>query len=354
MDDSGVTKGTFSAGNYDYTIALYYTGDDKKAKQMVAGEYNDLFVIKALFSSTTVNGAFILFFNYIQYKLVHTEQVVVAGSVLRKIDPMDDWMVFEKSIVDNLKNVGYDENVYRFTLRNKLRTAFTLSFSRELAVLFERNDDIVLNNMLRKILQDSLGLQRVQLSAEFQTISSLDMEQYSISSKKLDISALSSSGKKASPLGGSVSAGTALQQGKSGIKLILKCSLILSPIKGVHITQLSVGDRISISIVDRSTEAVKVAEAFNAYADGEFSPITARIKAIDYRSDVGYTIHAVIAKGILAEIIEEEENIKIAMDPSYLSAHLGRDDEKRNALPFIVMIVVAIIILIIVIITLIV
>jgi hypothetical protein len=141
------------------------------------------------------------------------------------------------------------------------------------------------------------------------------------------------------------------QAGLDGVKLIINCSLILSPIKGKEISRLAAGDRIRINIVDSNPKAVTVAEAFGAYREGKFSPISGRVKSIEMVPDSGYIIYVVIAKGVLGKIVEEEDNIKVAMDPSYYVESAGEEEAKSN-LPVIMVVLTAIAIAIIVILAL--
>ncbi len=139
--------------------------------------------------------------------------------------------------------------------------------------------------------------------------------------------------------------------GEDGVKLILNCSLILSPIKGKDISTLVPGDRVMLSIVDSDSKAISVAKAFNAYQNNKMTPITGRIKMIKNTPD-GYLIYTVIAKGILGKTIEEEANIKVAMDPNFVWTNQD-EAETKSYLPMIVVLLVVIAVLVAVVLTLI-
>ena len=139
--------------------------------------------------------------------------------------------------------------------------------------------------------------------------------------------------------------------GIDGVKLIINCSLILSPIKGKDISKLTPGDRIRVNIIDNNPKAITVAEAFHAYKEGKFSPINGRVKSVEFTPGAGYIIYAVIAKGVLAKVVEEEENIKVAMDPSYYAESPVEEEAKSN-LPIIMVVLTAIAIAVLVILAL--
>lgn len=102
------------------------------------------------------------------------------------------------------------------------------------------------------------------------------------------------------------------------VRLILRGSLILSPISGRDIGLLVVGDRLKVKITDTHQKAMSVLRAFNAIENEEVRPIIGRIVSIRHRADGGYTIFAIVAKGIYVKVEELEENIKVAIDTSYM------------------------------------
>ena len=71
-------------------IALFYTHNDtEKAKNMISGSFNDLFVAKTKFSVASTYGAF-LFFNK-EYTVIVNAFVVISHSYLiddKNQDPM--------------------------------------------------------------------------------------------------------------------------------------------------------------------------------------------------------------------------------------------------------------------------
>jgi hypothetical protein len=96
------------------------------------------------------------------------------------------------------------------------------------------------------------------------------------------------------------------------VRLLVKGSLVLSPIKGKNISELAVGHRVMISIIDNDDKAVELLQVFNAYnEDGTTKPIVGRIVSINHTTN--YEIYAVVARGIYARIVEDENFIKVAI-----------------------------------------
>ena len=325
-------------------IALYYTGGDmEKARQMVSGAMKDLYAVKSVFASTTMSGAFLIFFNRNTNKLLHFLSVVIPSYSTKKLDTSVDWRVFEKDIQDLIARGEHDEQLAKM-LRAKFYDSFSLSFTAELSRFLEGNNIIAAERAFQKLIQFTLSLQRIDVKIDHQSISSLDMELYSSSSIKIDLTKVDS-GKtaEAGPPGREE-----IAPGLGDVKLLLNAALILSPIKGKDIAKLEAGDRIKVVLTDRDKRAVDVAQALGAYEDGVFKPLTARLKTVE-KAEAGFVFHGIIAKGVYVKIVEEETNIKIALDMAYELARPGAEAEKRSSLPLLLAIGAGFIILVVVI-----
>lgn len=316
---------SFSEQAKKHQIALYYTmGDEDKAKKMVNGGYTDLHVIKCKFSSSSVYGAFLIFLNTIYLKAMHTYIIVTRSFDLVDVKTSRDWRSFERQLADISKKGEHDE-VFSGQIRENLNKGLTIQEISNVSKLLEQDNAIAINHYLQKFVSAVTGFQNMQLTCDYEQISSLSMEIYSITSMKLTPAELAKGqGKEAPPAEITVEKPDDALEGKE-VRLVLNGALILSPIKGKDIGTLSTGDRIMISIIDRNPRAIEVAKAFNAYdQERGIRPIAGRIVSIKYRDN--YTIFAIVAKGIYIKIVEEESNIKIAMDPAYYT-NGEKDDE---------------------------
>ena len=204
---------------------------------------------------------------------------------------------------------------------------FTFQEISNISKLIDQDNQIAANHYLQKFISALTGLQNMELSADYEKISSLSMEIYSLTSTKLSPAELTKGqGKEAPAADVKIEKTEDVLEGKE-IKLILSGALILSPIKGKDISTLVVGDRIMISIVDPNPRGIDVARAFNAYdPEKGIRPIPGRIVSLKY--DGAYNIVAIVAKGIYIKIIEEESNIKIGMDPAHYSPEGGKKDDE--------------------------
>ncbi|MBN1497756.1 MAG: hypothetical protein JXA07_13355 [Spirochaetes bacterium] len=323
-------------------VATFYTnGDEERARQMIAGSLNDIYVIKGRFSSTSHFGAFIVFFNHYYLKLNSIYAIISDDFALKDMKTSRDWITFENDLASFAGNSQHDDVLDR-QLRNALNTSFSLSFSGELKKLVEEQSDIEINRLFQQVVMDRMGLQSVNSVVDIEVISSLDMELHSLTSRKIpEIQEFQNKQKELEP---DVQVDTEdddreVLKGRE-VRLVLRGSLILAPISGRDIGLLVSGDRLKLKVVDTHEKAIQVLKAFNAITSDGVQPILGRIVSIRHRNDGGYTIYAIVAKGIYVKVEELEENIKIAIDTSGLDAEAGPDRISNAAVGAIVGLVV--------------
>jgi len=337
----------------DYTkkleIANFYTnGDEERAKQMIAGTLKDVYVIKGRFSSTSSFGAFIGFFNHVYLTLNSLYPVVSDSFALKDIKTYSDWLTFEKSITDFLMNNSHDDVLGR-QFKGVMTSSFTIQFSGELKKLMSDRNDIEINRLFQQVVQSRLGLQSVNMVVDIEQISSLDMELNSITSQKIMEYKAHQDEKKEGDLDIEVDKeddDKEVLKGKE-VRLILRGSIILSPITGRDIGLLVVGDRLKVKILDNHPKAINVLKAFNAYDSDGPHPILGRIVYIRRRMDGGYTIYTIVAKGIYVKIEELEDNIKVAIDTSFLESEAEKSRISNTNMIIIITLSVVLLLLIV-------
>jgi hypothetical protein len=318
-----------------FQIALYYTyGDEEKAKQMVNGSYLDLYVIKGKFSSSSVYGAFILFINIPYLKLMHSYSIYSKSFEVSDIKTNQDWRNFEKDLINYSKKSGFDEGMTS-KIKDAISKALTIQEITKFSKLIENDDGIAINHNFQKFISDVTGFQNVELSVDYDKISSIAMEVNSATSIKIRSAELTKDKKAEEEV--KVEKIDDPLDGKE-IKLMVNGAMILSPIKGKDISTLALGDRIMISVIDRNPKAIDLLKAFNAYdEEGNTKPIPGRIVSIKH--DSVYKIFAIVAKGIYVKIVEEEDFIKVSMDPAFYNSKEAEEEvnTKKNKMTMIVL-----------------
>jgi len=319
-------------------IALYYTyGDEEKAKQMINGSYLDLYVVKGKFSSSSVYGAFILFMNIPYLKLMNSYSIYSKSFEVSDIKTNQDWRNFEKDLINYSKKSGFDEGMTA-KIKDSVNKALTIQEITKFSKLIENDDGIAINHNFQKFISDVTGFQNIELSVDYEKISSIAMELNSVTSTKIRSGDLVKEKNNEEEV--SIEKIDDPLEGKE-IKLMVNGALILSPIKGKDISTLTVGDRIMISVIDKSPRAIDLLKAFNAYGEeGVTKPIPGRIVSIKH--DTVYKLFAIVAKGIFVKIVEEEDFIKVAMDPSFYNSKETEEEvnTKKNKVTMIILSIV--------------
>ncbi|MCP4133472.1 MAG: hypothetical protein GY754_21060 [bacterium] len=339
-------------------FALFYThGDMDKAKEMVAGSYKDVFAIKANISTSSIYGAFLLFFNHNFCASPHVLAIISTSFKVGDLKTTVPWRQYEMEIADLVKEGDHDA-VLGKQLQEGLTSYFSIQFdeehaANELQSLLQRGDDIGVGHLFQRFIESKIGFQNVSVSVDSDEISSIDMEFLSKTSEKVNPRDLPSQKakdeekkkmKKIEKMEGEGEEEEDPLDSKT-VKLILMGSLILSPIRGKDISKIIAGDKVKIKIVDENPKAISVAKAFDAYDDGEIGPIGGRVISIKMRGDGGYSIVVIIAKGIFVKIEEDEGNIKVLMDTAS-SVKPEKETASTVSVPFLILLVVIFVILI--------
>ena len=265
-----------------------------------------------------------IFFNHYYLTINSIYAIISDDFALKDIKTNKDWITFEQGIAEFISKIQHDDVLAR-QLKNALNVSFTLKFAGELNKLVEDKSDIEINRLFQQIVLDRMGLQSVNSIVDIESISSLDMDLYSLSSRKIaDLQEFQEKQKEFDP---DVQVDTEdddreVLNGRE-VRLILRGALILSPISGRDIGLLVTGDRLRLKIVDTHEKALQVLKAFNAITPDGPQPVLGRIVSIRHRNDGGYTIYAIVAKGIYVKVEELEESIKIAIDTSDMDADAG-------------------------------
>jgi len=334
--DLDSAAGNLSEQTKKLQIALHYTlGDEEKAKKMVNGSYMDLFVVKGKFSSSSVYGAFIVFVNVALLRVVNSYSMISRSFEVSDVKTNQDWRTFEKQLVEISKQSGYDEAMTS-KMKDGMGKALTIPEITKFTKLIEQDDGIAANHSFQKFITDVTGFQNVKLSVDYEKTNSIVMELNSVTGTKIS-NAVEAAKEKITEAEVKVEKLDDPLEGKD-VKLILNGALVLSPIKGKDISELVVGDRIMISIIDKSPKANDVLKAFNAFReDGSPKPIAGRVFSIKHTTD--YKIFAIVAKGIYIKIVEEEDFIKVAMDPAYFNTQNPTEeaDNKKNKMMILIL-----------------
>jgi len=281
--------------------ALQYTnGNLEKAQQMVAGIFQDVAVIKGKFKASKV-GAFYVFLNIESNYIININAIVTTYTdIYNKIRIFDRWKQFYAMFGDIAAELGASGGE-------------SSKFANHLADAIEGYDiyePVKTGNMqlVSELFEEIIGKyfsMNADCQIEIDKTTSLELENEDIPMELIDRQAdeeiLTPDEMK-------------MRQIESQVEYIIPGSVIVSPVKGKYINDIKQGEKISVMLIGKDPVSDRIARMFNAItSDGEYLPVSARIKEKFPLSSGGYAIYALVAKNVMVKIIEEE-NVKIDIE----------------------------------------
>ena len=295
-------------------IALKYTrGNMDKAKQMVNGQLNDVVITKGKFSvGGHTYGVFLIFLNLENNYIMNLNSLLSPSkSLIDKISVNDSWKFFYTKFKDVVNSEADSSqkagSSYEFT-RHLIES---LSGYNVFDYISDNNIESV-TDILRELIEKYYNRDEAQCQVDFENTSSLNLELAGI-----PVEEPTETTEKAPDGPGLSDEDKLIAKIEKEADHVIDGRVIVSPVKGKYINDIQQGDKIKILLKNEDDQiSMKVAEAQKAITpDGEMMPVKARVKAKIPLMEGGYMIYGVVAKNILARVIEEE-NVKIEMDSS--------------------------------------
>ncbi len=290
-------------------MALKYTqGNLDKARLMAAGQLDDVVIIKGKYSAGNPDfyGALVVFLNIESHYIMNINTLTLPES--GKIDRMrifDGWKTFYGELMRLIGEEGMrDKAVYEFS--NHLADSMV---GYDIYDDLENADIEGVTQVLSEIIGKFHGNNKVKCQIEMEKTSSLSMELEGIPTEAFSGNEM--------PSGDDLletPEDKKMREIEEEAKYVIQGKLIVSPVRGKYINDIKPGENIKVQLVSQDEISKKVAKVLNAYTEeGEFLPIKGRVKEKISLGKSGYIIYSLVAKNVLAKIIEEE-NVKIEMD----------------------------------------
>ncbi len=293
-------------------ISLKYTrGDIEKAKEMAAGHLQDIGVIKAKFydSESGESGLFFAFINTVDEYIANiTALLSFNSSIFERVRIFDHW-----------KSLLSDANGYRSGTDIIDSGAFQdMLLDRLISVdVFPDVQEENLAELIRKINQiliEHYNNEDVKCQVELNVTSSLTLEMEGLA---VDVPDFGDGQQEVDekPVE-AVYEDERLKGIEQEAKYIVPGSIIVSPVSGKYVNDIELGEIIKVLLPGKDAITRKLIEVLNATNDeGTVIPVKGRLKAKIPQEKSGYILYALVAKGVLAKIIEDE-NVKIQVDDS--------------------------------------
>lgn len=286
-----------------FNIAMKHTGGDmEKSRMMVAGQYDDVVAIKGKFSLSTAGkyGLFLIFLNIVTRRLVNVNSLVVSESVFTdRARVFDAWRLFNSDFRSAVRSSG-EASSGSFEFATHLADSLD---GYDIYTFVDSWDLDAASDIIAEIIEKFYQGERPQCQIEMEKTSSLAMELEGLQIEGQDEGAHAVTG-----------GDDRLAAIERQAQYVVPGKVIVSPVRGKYINDVKPGDSVRVLLTVKDAISVKVAKLLNAYTEeGEFLPIKGRIKEKISQGKFGYIIYALVAKNVMAKIIEEE-NVKIEME----------------------------------------
>lgn len=304
-------------------LALEMTGGDlEKAKKLVSGEIKDIAVLKGRFLEDDVSlfGAFIVFLNMETGALERVHSIITFDKELAKLTPYQKWPEFEAQIIDfqwkgkHLTSQTQDfktnlENNYAFESQNTILEALKV------------NNEKKITEVIKKVLFTTLNLETVKLEMGIEYINQFMM--------KYEGKEVIEEGKKEKAEEGTEQKKDEyLKEGEA----LLDGVLVISPSKGINITQIQPGMAILVRLSDKTPQDKYFISMMNARDGKKIIPLTATVRHVNYDETYGYLVIGEIGPGVVVKCIEEAQiNIK--------TPEIAQKEEKSKSLLRIIIVI---------------
>jgi hypothetical protein len=315
-------------------IALKFTdGDMDKAKLMASGSMSDVIVVKGKFivGDQNISGFFLAYFNIIgEYIACIKSAVVSNNSIFSRIRVFDDWKSHYKNMLAYEKGEDIVDS-------GKFDSDLLGSFIRvDVFPDVQKQNLDYLSATIPDMIKESFSSSNVKCQLDLEQTSSLELvlagidimlpaveeEQPAESAEPAPSPEVKSSAE--SPFA------KKLAEIESKAQFIVEGCCVLSPVKGKLIAEINPGERIYVVLPAKDSVTQRILDAYKARnSEGNPLPVIGRImEKIPNETTKGFILYVLVAKGIYAKIVEEE-NMKIQTELT--AASQKSDNEAAEA-----------------------
>ncbi len=311
-------------------IALKYTGNDmEKAKFMAAGKLQDVISIKGKFVIPEQNqsGAFLAFVNVAQEYISAVKSVLTTNTgTYSRLRIFDDW----KSLYNNL--ITYEKAGDAADAGKLTGSILDALIKNDVFPDVQKMNLEYLSIALQDMIKEIFKSDKAKCQVDLEKTSSMDLELIGIDVMVPEVVATQEPG--AEPAAGEEKKipdtpfKKKLGEIESKVSFIVEGCCVLSPVRGKPIREIVQGERILVSLSAGDPVSEKIIDAYKARDhEGKPVPIVGRVTEIMPNEEAkGVILYVLVAKGILAKIIEEEP-VRIQTEMTQIAATNGNGEE---------------------------
>lgn len=259
---------------------------------------------------TNTYGLFMVFFNEVQRTVEKLIAVASHYSSLYEIDPHLPWYTLEEYLV-NLKWKGDIAVNISIDLQNYMESSLDRDRGNELFSLVMNNQLTKIESLLQAILIKPLSDRYLRIETDSEIVSKKEMEAI-----KQQRERIRPKKKKPQP--------APVQFSVRGADIV-DVDLVLAPVSGIPIQELSIGEKIMVKINGASTLGEYYIDSFGARIEGNIIPVAAQVVDIKRGGEKEYYILCKLGENVYGKAIESEP-IKLKKYDELLAPHNTTDE----------------------------
>lgn len=291
--------------------------------------HDQALILKGRFKALETNS-YGLFLIFISEELRMVENVMAIAShysSLYDVDPALPWFAMEENII-NLKWKGDISVSISLDLQNYLESSLDRDRGYELYTYIKNNDMTKIESLLQAILMKPLGDRNIFMEIVSEVVSKKEIQKIRNERTRAKIK------ERIKPL----------QQTPVKEDNTVAVDLVLAPVSGIPIYELTKGDKIMVKINDKSVRGRYYIDFLGTRVEGNIIPIPAEIMDIRRDENNEYTILCKIKENIFGKAVETEQ-VKIKKYDELLAGNLSLKGisledgiQKRSEFPFLAII----------------
>jgi len=284
---------------------------------------SDVIVVKGKFvvGDQDKSGFFLAYFNIVGEYIAAIKTVVVSNSsIFTRIRIFDEWRSHHKNMLAYEKGEDILDSV---KLSNDLLGSF---IKADVFPDVQKQNLDYLSASLPDMIKESFGSSNVKCQVDLEQTNSLELVLMGIEimlpaadeephEESQESSAQEGKSVPDSPFG------KKLAEIESKAQFVVEGCCVLSPVKGKLIAEVTPGERIYVVLPAKDSVTSRILDAYKARnSEGAPLPVVGRImEKIPNELTKGYILYVLVAKGIYAKIVEEE-NMKIQTELTAVSS----------------------------------
>ncbi|MDR3237680.1 MAG: hypothetical protein LBT84_04175 [Spirochaetia bacterium] len=291
---------------FELDVAIKATGGDvQKAMDMVSGEYFDNAVLKGTFllQDSGYSGMFLIFFNIANNYIPFMDSSIVKSTLIyEQFDAAAEWAVVLREIgtlkqSDDIVDIpGANDKIINEILQENF-------FPDAKSGNLER-----IEGSLELIIRKVLGNQPVSCNLSIEQTTSLAMFKESV---PFEDSGTVPPVRNVTPQQSEFD--QLMADIEKDAEFVIEGSAVIAPVKGKSINEVKPGEKIMVLLTNKDPVSRRVLSYLKATDDDIIYPVPGKVVEKVSLAERGIVvIYALVAKGIMAKLIEED-SLKITM-----------------------------------------